>query len=187
MNTLICSQKTPLYLAKSSPIWNPVAPAILPTNIQKNLNNSSTTWKLQANAKGFASRPTSLKESRIKKTTTSDENNGSNSEEDQLPEEVSNRIIVRVLVSVGAPMALGFASMSVIGLVMEQHVWNVPKWFMFLTLFLTFGASVCGIAYGALSTSMDPNQKGSFFGFEQVQKNWVEMWKEEDAGKKSWD
>jgi hypothetical protein len=30
---------------------------------------------------------------------------------------------------------------------------------------------------------MDPNKKGSFPGFEQVQKK---MWKEEDAGKNSW-
>jgi len=70
-------------------------------------------------------------------------------------------------------MAFGFASVHEIGLVMEQQVWNVPKWFVFFDTFPHFGSSVCGIAYGALSTSMDPNKKGSFPGFEQVQKNWV--------------
>jgi len=49
--------------------------------------------------------------------------------------------------------------------------------------FSSFGSTVCGIAYGAFSTRMDPNKKGSFPGFEQVQKK---MWKEEDAGKNSW-
>jgi hypothetical protein len=73
--------------------------------------------------------------------------------------------------------------MNVIGLVMEQQVWNVPKWFMFFDTFPLFGSTVCGIAYGAFSTSMDPNKKGSFPGFEQVQKK---MWKEEDEGKNSW-
>ncbi|KAJ7000199.1 uncharacterized protein PAM68-like [Populus alba] len=182
MNTLVCSQKSPLYLANSSP-WKPMAPSILPPSIRKTLNNPPATWKVQASAKGFGRAPPSIQESSIKKTSK----NTNNNDDEEIPEEVLYRIIKRVLVSVGAPMALAFASMNVIGLVMEQHIWNVPKWFMFLTLFLTLGASVCGIAYGALSTSMDPNEKGSLLGFEQVQKNWVEMWKEEDEGKKSWD
>ncbi|KAJ6738416.1 PROTEIN PAM68 CHLOROPLASTIC [Salix koriyanagi] len=179
MNTLVCSQKSPLYLANFSP-WKPMAPSIIPTSIQKTLNNPPSTWKAQANAKGFGSTPPSVQETSIKKTS-------SDADDEKIPEEVMYRIIKRVLASVGAPMALSFASMQLIGLIMEQHIWNVPKWFMFLTLFLTLGASVCGIAYGALSTSMDPNEKGSFLGFEQIQKNWVEMWREEDEGKKSWD
>ncbi|KAJ6926240.1 hypothetical protein NC651_010617 [Populus alba x Populus x berolinensis] len=158
MNTLACSQKSPLYLANSSP-WKPMAPSILPTSIQKTLNNPPATWKVQASAKGFGRAPPSIQESSIKKTSK----NTNNNDDEEIPEEVLYRIIKRVLVSVGAPMALAFASMNVIG------------------------ASVCGIAYGALSTSMDPNEQGSLLGFEQVQKNWVEMWKEEDEGKKSWD
>ncbi|KAB5560794.1 hypothetical protein DKX38_005751 [Salix brachista] len=155
MNTLVCSQKSPLYLANYSP-WKPMAPSIIPTSIQKTLNNPPSTWKAQANAKGFGSTPPSVQETSIKKTS-------SDADDEKIPEEVMYRIIKRVLASVGAPMALSFASMQLIG------------------------ASVCGIAYGALSTSMDPNEKGSFLGFEQIQKNWVEMWREEDEGKKSWD
>ncbi|KAJ6738417.1 hypothetical protein OIU74_003383 [Salix koriyanagi] len=155
MNTLVCSQKSPLYLANFSP-WKPMAPSIIPTSIQKTLNNPPSTWKAQANAKGFGSTPPSVQETSIKKTS-------SDADDEKIPEEVMYRIIKRVLASVGAPMALSFASMQLIG------------------------ASVCGIAYGALSTSMDPNEKGSFLGFEQIQKNWVEMWREEDEGKKSWD
>ncbi|KAJ6364443.1 hypothetical protein OIU76_029403 [Salix suchowensis] len=133
-----------------------MAPSIIPTSIQKTLNNPPSTWKAQANAKGFGSTPPSVQETSIKKTS-------SDADDEKIPEEVMYRIIKRVLASVGAPMALSFASMQLIG------------------------ASVCGIAYGALSTSMDPNEKGSFLGFEQIQKNWVEMWREEDEGKKSWD
>ncbi|KAJ6367975.1 hypothetical protein OIU78_000533 [Salix suchowensis] len=134
-----------------------MAPSIIPTSIQKTLNNPPSTWKAQANAKGFGSTPPSVQETSIKKTS-------SDADDEKIPEEVMYRIIKRVLASVGAPMALSFASMQLI-----------------------LGASVCGIAYGALSTSMDPNEKGSFLGFEQIQKNWVEMWREEDEGKKSWD
>ncbi|KAJ6707280.1 PROTEIN PAM68 CHLOROPLASTIC [Salix viminalis] len=155
MNTLVCSQKSPLYLANFSP-WKPMSPSIIPTSKQKTLNNPPSTWKAQANAKGFGSTPPSVQETSIKKTST-------DADDEKIPEEVMYRIIKRVLASVGAPMALSFASMQLIG------------------------ASVCGIAYGALSTSMDPNEKGSFLGFEQIQKNWVEMWREEDEGKKSWD
>lgn len=79
-------------------------------------------------------------------------------------------------------MALGLAFLHIFGVIKEQHLWNVPLWLPLLTTFLTFGASTMGIAYGALSTSWDEERKGSILGFEEAQKNWVEMWREEDMG-----
>ncbi|KAJ6367974.1 hypothetical protein OIU78_000533 [Salix suchowensis] len=105
-----------------------MAPSIIPTSIQKTLNNPPSTWKAQANAKGFGSTPPSVQETSIKKTS-------SDADDEKIPEEVMYRIIKRVLASVGAPMALSFASMQLIGLIMEQHIWNVPKWFMFFDTF----------------------------------------------------
>ena len=59
---------------------------------------------------------------------------------------------------------------------------DVPLWLPFLTTFITFGASTPGIAYGTLSARWDPEKKGSFLGLEKAQRNWVEMWKEENDG-----
>ncbi|EEF49047.1 conserved hypothetical protein [Ricinus communis] len=181
MNALVSSQRSPLYLTKPSPQWKSKTPSHHPT-IFRSQNNPSTRSRLNANAKGFTSRkpPHMIKENTLDiKTTTSNEHNGSDDEE--LPKEVVNRVIKRILVSVGVPMALGLAFLKFFGSVREQGIWDVPVWIVFATTFLTFGTSALGIAYGALSASLDPNKKGSLLGFEEVQENWVEMWKEEDG------
>ncbi|OAY30327.1 uncharacterized protein PAM68-like [Manihot esculenta] len=177
MNALVCSHRSsPPYLPKPSPCpWNSKAPTLLPTSLQ---SNPSRTRKLQAHAKGFTSRKPPRMEER---TTHNDIKQNTNSDDDdEIPEEVVYRVIKRILVSVGAPMALGLALLKFFGTVKEQGIWDVPLWLPFTTTFLTFGTSALGIAYGALSTSLDPNEKGSLLGIEEVQQNWVEMWKEED-------
>lgn len=183
--SLVCSQKSLLAIAKSSP-WNPMAPNIVLKNTQNLKDRSKTAWKLHANAKGFGSTPVpaAIQESSIINKTSNKNNNNKSTEDEEIPQVVVNRIIVRILVSVGAPMALGLASLHFFGLIREQQLWDVPVWIPFMTAFLTFGTSAFGIAYGALSSSLDPNKKGSFLGFEEAQLNWVEMWKEEDECKK---
>ncbi|GFP81020.1 uncharacterized protein pam68-like [Phtheirospermum japonicum] len=89
-------------------------------------------------------------------------------------------MISRILFYVGVPLAIGFAFLQLFGVAKEQNLWDVPKWLPFLTTFITFGASALGIAFGSLSTSLDADEEGSFLGFEQVGKNWGEMWKEEE-------
>lgn len=176
MNTLVSSQKSPLYLIKH-PQPKPILPNILPINVK----GPSKRWKLQADAKGFVSSPNTRKENGPSKTLKQD---NKSDEEDEIPEAVFNRIIVRILVSVGAPMALGLASLQVFGVLKEQHIWDVPVSVTFVTLLLTFGSSTLGIAYGALSTSLDPDKKGSLLGIQEARDNWVEMWKEEDESDK---
>ncbi|XP_021671400.2 uncharacterized protein PAM68-like [Hevea brasiliensis] len=181
MNALVCSHRSPLYLAKPSP-WNSKAPSLLPTSLQNPNSNPSRTCQLQANAKGFgaSSKPPATED----RTTHNNIKQNSNSDEDEeIPNEVFNRIIKRILVSVGAPMALGLAFLMFFGAAKEQGIWDVPLWIPFTTTFLTFGTSALGIAYGALSTSLDPNKRGSLLGLEEAQQNWVEMWKEEDESK----
>lgn len=81
-------------------------------------------------------------------------------------------------------MAFGVTLLKIFQAIKEQNLWDVPIWLPFFTTFLTFGASTVGIAYGTLSTSLDPEKKGSLFGWEDAQKNWVEMWKEEDEARR---
>lgn len=85
----------------------------------------------------------------------------------------------RILISVGAPMASGFALLYLEGLVKKGGLWEVPAWLPFLTVLVSFGTSAMGIAYGTLSSSWDPEREGSLLGWEQAQKNWPELWKEE--------
>ncbi|KAK2366790.1 protein PAM68, chloroplastic [Trifolium repens] len=91
------------------------------------------------------------------------------------------RIIGRILFSVLVPMALGLSFLHLYGELKEREIWNGPLWIPFLTTLVTFGASALGIAYGVLSTSLDAEREGSLLGFQEVEKNWVEMWQQETA------
>lgn len=178
MKTLITSSSEPfLYLSKPSP-WKPKSPNLHPTTML-NLKQPTSTLKPHASGKGFTgTAPATIKET----NTSKNSNKTSNNDDEEIPQVVFNRIAVRVLAFVVVPMALGLAFLHIFGVIKEQHLWNVPLWLPLLTTFLTFGASTMGIAYGALSTSWDEERKGSILGFEEAQKNWVEMWREEDMG-----
>ncbi|XP_044467911.1 uncharacterized protein PAM68-like [Mangifera indica] len=175
MNTLLSSQKLPLQFPKPYQ-WSPGITVIHPITMQKLINLPSNTWKLHANAKGFGARtPATIKESAI-----NNNNNNNRTEDGHLPQVVLERMIVRILVAVGVPLATGIALLHLFGMVKEQKLWDVPLWLPFLTTLLTFGMSALGIAYGSLSTSWDEEKKGSVLGLEEAKQNWVEMWKEEN-------
>ncbi|XVF53528.1 hypothetical protein PTKIN_Ptkin05aG0106200 [Pterospermum kingtungense] len=176
MRALLSLEAPQFSLGKPS-FWDPIrtpTTLFLPTII-KNQNQPSSTEKLQANAKGFASKPPAPS----KENAANKNNNG---DDEQVPQVVFERMIARILVSVGVPLATGLVLLHLFGVAKEQNLWDVPLWLPFLTTFITFGASALGIAYGTLSASWDPEKKGSFLGLEEAQRNWVEMWKEENDG-----
>jgi|UniRef100_A0A2N9H0B9 hypothetical protein len=173
MKTLICSSQPHLYLSKP-PLGKPKIPTLHPTTLQ-NLNHPTSTFLPHAKAKGFGT-PVTIKET----TTSKNSQKPNNGDDEELPEVVVNRIIARILAFVGVPMALGLLLLHIFGLIEEQHVWDVPRWLPFMTTFLTFGASTMGIAYGSLSSSWDPEKKGSILGLEEAHENWVEIWKDEN-------
>ncbi|KAK9293322.1 hypothetical protein L1049_021314 [Liquidambar formosana] len=181
MKTLVCAEKPPLYITKPSP-WRPrpISPTLHPTPM-KNIHHPTRTWKLHAEAKGFGGLSSTIPDKRIQRETVTRKNSGKNDDDDdQIPKVVFERMIVRILLSVGVPMAIGLALLHLFGIVKEQHLWDVPLWLPVLTTFFTFGTSALGIAYGTLSTSWDAEKKGSLLGVEEAQQNWVEMWREEE-------
>lgn len=114
-------------------------------------------------------------------TTRNDESSRDYKEEDdKIPDIVWERMISRILWYVGVPLLMGFALLQAFSIIKEQKLWDVPIWLPYLTTLITFGASALGIAFGSLSTSLDPDEEGSTLGLEQFEKNWTEMWKEED-------
>ncbi|BAU02231.1 hypothetical protein LR48_Vigan10g107900 [Vigna angularis] len=178
MKTLICAPNSSIILSKLSPC-RPNFPASYPT---QKLNYPFCTLKPYASAKGFSSTPPTVgrdaNERPIRRKNIDDED-----ADDELPSTVIYRIIRRILFCVGVPMGLGLMFMHIFGVLRENQVYDAPRWLAFMTAFLTFGASSVGIAYGALSASLDAEKDGSFLGVEQIQKNWVDMWQEEDAAK----
>ncbi|KGN61652.1 uncharacterized protein PAM68-like [Cucumis sativus] len=180
MKSLACSFPQALLLSNPPP-WNQRTLIINHSTITNNLTNFTPTLsrgQVQVNAKGFTNSPRTAKN----RETTAQNNN--EDDDDEIPEAVYSRIITRILAFVGIPMAFGVTLLKIFQAIKEQNLWDVPIWVPFFTTFLTFGASTMGIAYGTLSTSLDPEKKGSVLGWEEAQKNWVEMWKEEDEGRR---
>ncbi|CAA3013777.1 uncharacterized protein PAM68-like [Olea europaea var. sylvestris] len=186
MKTLSILQQTPLHITKSTPWWKRRSNPFLHQLHCKNPQN----WRqLQAGAKGFggtSSSSSSSSTTNIQEQPKDKQKPGGKSyrktedNDDKIPDAVWERMISRILFYVGVPLITGFALLQVLGALKEQKLWDVPNWVPFLTSFVTFGSSALGIAYGTLSTSWDIEKEGSFLGFEQAQKNWDEVWKEED-------
>lgn len=180
MRTLLSSQN-PLLLFQKPSVWNLRSSFTHPTTQQSLTSHPTTSWKLHANAKGFGARNTSPPASLNKSASDDENNNNNNSDEDHLPQVVLERIIVRILVSVGVPLATGIASLHFFGVVKEKQLFDLPLWIPLVTTFLTFGLSAVGIAYGSLSSSWDAEKQGSLLGFEEAKQNWVEIWNEDDG------
>ncbi|KAL1357654.1 hypothetical protein HN51_009536 [Arachis hypogaea] len=175
MNTLICSSNPTLHLSNlpsRKPNFSPLSPKLSLRKLNYPLSTLNPPHAY--NAKGFSS---------VESELVSSKNNNPNKnkdKDDEIPREVFNRIIVRILVSVLAPMGLGLGILYVFGELKVRHIWDMPMWVPFMTTFLTFGASTLGIAYGALSTSLDKDREGTFLGLNELQNNWTEMWQEEN-------
>lgn len=182
MKILSGLEPPPVHFPRTPP-WNQRNPNLR----SKNLNHATIdlrNWRLHAEAKGFNRAPPTntlqQQKDRENAATKSNKRNNPEDDEDKIPEVVWKRIMFRILFYVGVPLVAGVGLLVVFDAVKEQNLWDVPIWLPFLTTFITFGASALGIAYGTLSTSWDAEREGSFLGFEEAQKNWVEMWKEEE-------
>ncbi|CAO2838746.1 unnamed protein product [Amaranthus hypochondriacus] len=174
MNTLFILHQ-PIWI-KNPSLYNHKNTPFYPTTSNNHLPFSTTSWKLQAETKGFGgggSKPSQKKNNDRPSQEQEEE------DDDKIPEVVFDRMIRRIVVSVGLPMAIGVVLLKLFDLLKEKQVWDVPLWVSFVTTFVFFGSSVLGVAYGSLSTSWDADNKGSLLGFEQAKENWDEMWKEE--------
>lgn len=181
MNTLFTSYHKPLFTQNLCSKDHRNQP-FNPTPIKIHLPLSTTTsWKLHAQSKGFGdgSKTIQKKENAPKMSSSQEED-----DDDKIPEIVFDRMIKRILASVGIPMAMGAVLLKTFDILKEKQMWDVPLWVTFITTFVFFGSSVLGVAYGSLSTSWNSENKGSLLGFQEAKENWVEMWKEEDGQKK---
>jgi hypothetical protein len=120
-----------------------------------------------------------LKESLVQ-AAREEESRGGGNDDDEIPQVVFDRILKRILFTVGIPMASGVALLNIYDALKRGGGVEVPTWVQLLTILLSFGTSAGGIAYGTLSTSWDPEKEGSLLGIAELQTNWPELWKEDD-------
>jgi hypothetical protein len=99
-------------------------------------------------------------------------------DDDELPLPVFDRILRRILVAVGLPMASGVALLNLYESLKNNKV-EVPSWLSLLTILVSFGTSALGIAYGTLSASWDLEKEGSLLGIKEARANWPVLRAEE--------
>ncbi|KNA17799.1 hypothetical protein SOVF_076950 [Spinacia oleracea] len=180
MNTLITfHHQQPISITKPSLFDQKTQPFHHPTTLNNHLPLSKTSCKLHAQAKGFGKTSTQKKNNAPKSGSTPEEED----EDDKIPTIVFDRMIRRIVTSVGVPMATGVVLLKLFDALKEKQLWDVPLWVTFITTFVFFGSSVLGVAYGSLSTSWDAEKSGSVLGFEEAKQNWDEMWKEDEKNK----
>ncbi|XP_008805570.2 uncharacterized protein PAM68-like [Phoenix dactylifera] len=168
---------SPPHITRASSWMNRSPVPIRPTSPVHTLLSKKRAKESQAQGRGFGI-TVSDKNRRLEKADIN--NNAPNDGDDEIPPDVFDRMIRRMLFSVGTPMALGIGLLYVLSLLKKGNLWEVPGWLPFLTILLSFGTSAMGIAYATLTTSWDHNKEGSLLGWEEAKKNWPELWKEED-------
>ncbi|XP_074304715.1 uncharacterized protein PAM68-like [Silene latifolia] len=136
------------------------------TNTKQQQNNNKSMQKKENNA----SKPSSNKQEEK-----------FDDDDDKIPQVVFDRMVRRIVTSVGVPLAIGVVFLKLFDILQERHLLKVPLWIPFVTTFVFFGSSALGVVYGSLSTSWDAEKEGSILGLDEAKVNWVEMWKEEDA------
>lgn len=91
---------------------------------------------------------------------------------DVIPEVVTNRILKRLLFTVGAPMLLGLGFFPLFYYLKVIQKVDLPEWVPLISSVSLFGAAGLGISYGVISTSWDPEREGSLLGWKEAKANW---------------
>ncbi|XP_030535430.1 protein PAM68, chloroplastic isoform X2 [Rhodamnia argentea] len=107
-----------------------------------------------------------------------DEDNDQEDARDQgvIPEVVTNRMMNRMAISVGAPLFIGLLFFPFFYYLKVGLKIDVPTWVPFIVSFFFFGSALLGVSYGIVSSSWDPLREGSLLGWNEAQKNWPVFW-----------
>eukprot|EP00850_Spirogloea_muscicola_P021778 SM000261S09977 [mRNA] locus=s261:129618:129926:- [translate_table: standard] len=88
-----------------------------------------------------------------------------------MPEEVTNRILKRLSLTVAVPLVVGLSFFPLFWYLKVVRKVDLPEWLPLLTSLLTFGTAAAGISYGVLSTSWDPRREGTLLGWKETRAN----------------
>ncbi|KAK7309685.1 hypothetical protein RJT34_06613 [Clitoria ternatea] len=135
--------------------------------------------------KGFGPSPKKSKKSKKirKEFGEGDDDDGGGEEEEEeeagrgvIPEVVTNRMMNRMAISVGIPLGIGLLFFPLFYYLKVGLKIDVPTWVPFIVSFFFFGSALLGVSYGIVSSSWDPLREGSFWGWNEAQKNWPVFW-----------
>ncbi|BDA48155.1 probable protein PAM68, chloroplastic at C-terminar half [Coccomyxa sp. Obi] len=103
-------------------------------------------------------------------TEWEDQPSASTSADEEVPEEISARVLRRILIFSGIPTFTGFLSLPLFYYLKVVKHLDIPTYAVYLASFCTFGVGILGISYGAISSSWTAAE-GSRLGIEEFKKN----------------
>eukprot|EP00271_Cylindrocystis_brebissonii_P016061 TRINITY_DN39231_c0_g1_i1.p1 TRINITY_DN39231_c0_g1~~TRINITY_DN39231_c0_g1_i1.p1 ORF type:complete len:215 (-),score=25.11 TRINITY_DN39231_c0_g1_i1:317-961(-) len=122
----------------------------------------------------FTSAPSQSTEDRATYWNGRDDNE---EESDSVPEVVTNRMLKRIFLATGIPLALGLILFPAFYWLKVVQKVDLPEWVPLVTSTAFFGVAGLGISYGVLSTSWDPAREGTLLGWKEAQVNWPVFFK----------
>ncbi|MGF1514609.1 MAG: PAM68 family protein [Elainellaceae cyanobacterium] len=106
-----------------------------------------------------------------------------------IPEEVTQRMVKRMVLLAGIPMLLGISTFFASYYIVSQDLFRLPTIAVLLVSLGFFGLSVLGLSYGALSASWEETgEVGSLLGWKEFRLNFGRMrgsWREAKQSKNS--
>lgn len=106
-----------------------------------------------------------------------------------IPEEVSQRMVKRMVLLAGTPMLLGVATFFASYYIVSHDLFRLPTVAVLLVSLGFFGLSVLGLSYGALSASWEEaGEPGSLLGWKEFRLNFGRMrssWQDAKQSKNS--
>ncbi|MEM8639337.1 MAG: PAM68 family protein [Cyanobacteria bacterium P01_G01_bin.54] len=88
-----------------------------------------------------------------------------------IPEDVSRRMIRRMVIFCGVPTGLGLSSFFLFYFVATQGWFDLPPYVVFYVTLVLFGLGVVGLSYGILSTSWESDRPGGIIGWREFTLN----------------
>ncbi|HZG37553.1 MAG TPA: PAM68 family protein [Nodosilinea sp.] len=126
-----------------------------------------------AAAKGTAKKPAPAKTSASARKSAVGKKAAS--ESTAIPEEVSGRMLRRMLVFSGIPTFSGVLTFVVSYYLVVNRVVELPSYFVLLATLGCFGLGVVGLTYGVLSASWDEGRPGNLLGLDEFKVNFGRM------------
>lgn len=107
--------------------------------------------------------------------------------EGAIPNEVSERMVRRVVWLAGVPSVLGVGAFFVNYYLLINKILILPTWVTLVETLALFGFGFVGISYGVLSASWEPEQTGSWLGWQEFRVNlgiMTQQWREQKQEKR---
>lgn len=104
-------------------------------------------------------------------TTTANNNDIEASSDITVPEEITDRMLKRMVLFSGGPIFLAIVLFPLFYYLKKVQDIDVPTWLVYIVQTTAFGGGLLGISYGILSSSWDPRREGSLSGWNEFQAN----------------